>query len=168
MENFDLEIAKKILRGEIVGGFVTRNDEPAEIIFILEDSKFAGHTTSYPIFAICIDGEDDVTVNSFTKEGRFYDDGDESDLDLFITYDKRRRGVKRKSATNFCANKKLEGILQRLVYSSPACKIKGRENEGKKELSGVYRVGNTLYTCVNELEDIVEIDNIIMEEEEEN
>ena len=50
MENFDLETAKKILRGEIVGGFVTRRDKPAEIVFILEDSKFAGHTTEYPIF----------------------------------------------------------------------------------------------------------------------
>ena len=113
MENFDLETAKKILRGEIVGGFVTREDEPAEIIFILEDDKFAGHTTNYPIFAICIEGEGDVAVNSYTKEGRFYDDGDESDLDLFITYDKRRKGVKRKSATSFCTNKKLESILQR-------------------------------------------------------
>jgi len=168
MENFDLEIAKKILRGEVVGGFVTRNDEPAEIIFILEDDKFAGHTTRYPIFAISIDRENEVAVNSYTKEGRFYDDGDECDLDLFITYDRRRKGVKRKSATSFCTNKKLEGILQRLVYSSPACKIKGREDEGKKELSGVYRAGDTLYACVDELEDIVEIDNIIMEEEEKN
>jgi len=168
MEKFDLEIAKKILSGEKVGGFVTREGEPAEIIFILEDNKFAGRTTGYPIFAVCLDGGNEVVVNSFTKEGRFYDDGDESDFDLFITYDKRRRGVKRKSATNFCANKKLESILQRLVYSSPACKIKGREDEGKKELSGVYRAGDTLYACVDELEDIVEIDNIIMEEEEKN
>ena len=168
MENFDLETAKKILRGEIVGGFVTRGDKPAEIVFILEDSKFAGHTTEYPIFAICIDGDGQVNINSYTNEGRFFDDGDESDFDLFITYDKRRRGVKRKSATSFCTNKKLEGILQRLVYSSPTCKIKGRESEGKKELSGVYRAGDTLYACVDELEDIVEIDNIIMEEEEKN
>ena len=110
----------------------------------------------------------EVAVNSYTKEGRFYDDGDKCDLDLFITYDKRRKGVKRKSATSFCTNKKLEDILQRLVYSSPTCKIKGREGEGKKELSGVYRAGDTLYACVDELEDIVEIDNIIMEEEEKN
>ena len=168
MENFDLEIAKKILRGEIIGGFVTRDDKPAEIIFILEDDKFAGHTTRYPIFAICIDSENEVAVNSYTKEGRFFDDGDESRLDLFITYDRRRKGVKRKSTISFCTNKKLEDILQRLVYSSPACKIKGREGEGKKELSGVYRAGDTLYACVDELEDIVEIDNIIMEEKEKN
>lgn len=168
MEDFDLDIARKILSGEIIGGFVTREGEPAEIVFILEDGKFAGHTTEYPIFAVCIDGGGDVGINSYTKDGRFYDDGDESGQDLFITYDKRRRGVKKKSATSFCANKKLEGILQRLVYSSPTCKIKGREGEGKKELSGVYRAGNTLYACVDELEDIVEIDNIIMEEEEKN
>ena len=165
MEDFDLDIARKILGGEIIGGFITRDEEPAEIICILEDNKFAGKNTSFPVIAITLD-EGDVCVNTYTEDGMFYDDGDTSGYDLFITYDKRRKGVKRREGINFsCPDKKLQSILQELLYTSPKCKIKGREKEGKKELSGVYRAGGTLYACLGELEDVVEIDDVIIEEE---
>lgn len=165
MENFDLDIARKILGGEIIGGFMTRDEEPAEIICILENNEFAGKTTNFPVIAIVLDGGD-VCVNTYTRDGEFYDDGDTSGYDLFITYDKRRRGVKKREGTNFnCPDKKLHSILQKLLYTSPKCKIKGREKEGKKEVSGVYRAAGTLYACLGELEDVVEIDDVIIEEE---
>jgi hypothetical protein len=165
MEYFDLDIARKILAGEIVGGFITRDEEPAEIICILDDNKFAGKTTRFPIVAMTLD-EGDVCVNTYTEDGMFYDDGDTSGYDLFITYDKRRKNVKRRDGVKFgCSNKTLQNILQKLLYTSPKCKIRGREEEGKKEVSGVYRAAGTLYACLGELEDVVEIDDIIMEEE---
>lgn len=164
MENFDLDIAREILEGKTIGGFITRDEEPAEIICILEDSKFAGKSTKFPIIAMTLD-EGDVCVNTYTEDGMFYDDGDTSGYDLFITYDKRRKNVRRREGINFnCPDRKLQDILQKLLYTSPKCKIKGREKEGKKEISGVYRAAGTLYACLGDLEDVVEIDDVIMEE----
>lgn len=164
MEEFNFEIAKKILNGEIVGGFVTRDEAPAEIICILDDNKFAGKSTSFPIIAVCL-GEDEVCVNTYTEDGMFYDDGDTSGFDLFITYDKRRKNVKRREiGFSNCSNGKLKDILQKLLYTSPTCKIKGREKEGKKTLSGIYRAGGTIYACLGELEDVIEIEDIVIDE----
>lgn len=163
--DFDLDIAKKILEGEIEGGFVTRDGESALIVHILEDSKFAGCTTNFPVYALIIsDGE--VEINSYTKEGFFYDDGDKTGMDLLITFDKRRRGVK-KGCGIFSSNARLEKVLHLLTNSpSPTCKIKGKEKEGEKEISGIYKAGGSAFICLGNLEDIVEIDEIILEGEE--
>ena len=160
---FDLNTAKKILSGEIVGGFITREGEPAEIVCILEDAKFSGVDTSFPIYALFIqDGS--VEFNSFTTEGKLYDDGDESDIDLFITFDKRRKAVKKRISSGriSCTNKKLEKILQNLVSTSPSCKVKGKE----KTISGIYRAGGEVLICLNDMEDVVEVDEIELNEED--
>ena len=159
---FDLDIAKKIISGELIGGFVTREGEPAEIVCILEDSKFNGEDTSFPIYALFIQ-DGCVEFNSFTTEGKLYDDGDESDIDLFITFDKRRKSVKKKinSGRISCVNKKLEKILRDLTSMSPSCRVKGEE----KIISGVYRAGGEVLVCLNDMEDVVELDEIELNEE---
>lgn len=154
---FDLDIAKKIISGEIIGGFITREGEPAEIVCILEDSKFNDVNTPYPLYALLIqDGS--VEFNSFTAEGKLYDDGDESDIDLFITFDKRSKAVKKRINNGIicCANKKLEKILQSLVSISPSCKVKGE----KKTISGIYRAAGEVLVCLDEMEDVVELDEV--------
>lgn len=159
---FDLDTAKKIISGEIVGGFITREGEPAEIICILENSKFSDVNTSFPIYALFIqDGS--VEFNSFTTEGKLYDDGDESDIDLFITFDKRSKAVKKRmnSGRIYCVNKKLEKILWSLISISPSCKVKGE----KKIISGIYRAAGEVLVCLNDMEDVVELDEIELNEE---
>jgi hypothetical protein len=165
--DFDLDIAKKILKGEMEGGFITREGGSAQIIHILDDGKFAGCTTDFPVYALIInDGE--VEINSYTKDGLFYNDGDETSFDLFITFDKRRRGVKKgKSCGIFSTNVRLQKVLHSLMsLESPTCKIKGREKEGDKEISGIYKAAGTAFICLGDFDDIVEIDEITLEGEE--
>ena len=159
--NFDLDTARKILSGEIEGGFVTRDNDPAEVICILDGSKFRGAYTSYPIIAIVLkDGE--VRTECYTGDGMFYCDGDESDLDLFITFDRRRKSCIKRENKGYilCPDSKLREILQTLLTKPVLCKIKGKEEEGIQEISGVYRVGEEVYATIGDLDDIVGIDEL--------
>lgn len=159
--NFDLDTARKILSGEIEGGFVTRDNDPAEIVCILEGSRFRGVYTSYPIIAIVLK-DNDVRIECYSKDGMFYNDGDESELDLYITFDKRRRSCIKRENKGYivCPDSKLREILQTLLFKPVLCKIKGKEEEGIQEISGVYRAGGEVYATIGDLDDVVGIDEL--------
>ena len=152
---FDLELAKKILRGEISGKFVTRTGGRAKIIEILESSELFGKHTPYPIFAAVLD-EGCLECYTYTLDGYYYDNFGESDSrDLFIVLEDTRE-----HQTPFISSKE-KNILYSLAFGNPECKIRGK----KKKITGINRVNNTTFVCLEGMEEIEELDNIEFKEE---
>lgn len=152
---FDLELAKKILRGEINGKFVTREGGRAKIIEILENSEIFGKHTPYPIFAAVLD-EGCVECYTYTLDGYYYDNFGESDSrDLFIVLEKTRE-----HQTPFISSKE-KNILYSLAFGNPECKVNGK----RRKITGINRVKNTTFVCLEGMEEIEELDNIEFERE---
>ena len=152
---FDLELAKKILRGEIGGKFVTRTGGHAKIIEILENSELFGKHTPYPIFAAVLD-EGCVECYTYTLDGYYYDNEERDNRDLLIVLERTKE-----HQTPFISSKE-KNILYSLAFGNPECKIR----EKKKKITGINRVGNTTFVCLEGVDDIEEIDNIEFEEGE--
>ena len=147
---FDLELAKKILRGEVSGKFVTRTGGHAKIIEILEDGELFGKHTPYPIFAAVLD-EGCIECCTYTLDGYYYDDFEENDSrDLFIVLEKTRE-----HQTLFISSKE-KNILYSLALGNPECKVRGE----KRKITGINRVNNTTFVCLEGMEEIEELDNI--------
>lgn len=152
---FDFELAKKILRGEINGKFVTREGGHAKIIEILENSELFGKHTPYPIFAAVLD-EGCVECYTYTLDGYYYDNFGESDSrDLFIVLEKTRE-----HQTPFISSKE-KNILYSLAFGNPECKVNGK----RRKITGINRVKNTTFVCLEGMEEIEELDNIEFERE---
>lgn len=152
---FDLELAKKILRGEIVGEFVTRGGGHAKIIEILENSELFGKHTPYPIFAAVLD-EGCVECYTYTLDGHYYDNFGENDRrDLLIVLEETEE-----HQTPFISSKE-KNILYSLALGNPECKVRGK----KRKITGINRVGNTTFVCLEGMDDIEELDNIEIEGE---
>lgn len=152
---FDLDLAKKILRGEISGKFVTRTGGRAKIIEILENSEIFGKHTPYPIFAAVLD-EGCVECYTYTLDGYYYDNFGESDSrDLLIVLEETKE-----HQTPFISSKE-KNILYSLAFGNPECKIQGK----KKKITGINRVKNTTFVCLEGMEEIEELDNIEFERE---
>lgn len=152
---FDLDLAKKILRGEISGKFVTRTGGRAKIIEILENSEIFGKHTPYPIFAAVLD-EGCVECYTYTLDGYYYDNFGESDSrDLFIVLEKTRE-----HQTPFISSKE-KNILYSLAFGNPECKVNGK----RRKITGINRVKNTTFVCLEGMEEIEELDNIEFERE---
>ena len=153
---FDLELAKKILRREISGKFVTRGGGHAKIIEILENSELFGKHTPYPIFAVVLD-EDCLECYTYTLDGYYYDNfGENNDSrDLFIVLGKTEecRGP-------FISSKE-KNILYSLALGNPECKVNGK----RRKITGINRVGNTTLVCLEGVDEIEELDNIEFEGE---
>ena len=153
---FDLDLAKKILRGEISGKFVTRTGCRAKIIEILENSKLFGKHTPYPIFAAVLD-EGCVECYTYTLDGYYYDNFGESDSrDLFIVL-----GKTREHQTPFISSKE-KNILYSLAFGNPECRVNGK----RRKITGINRVKDTTFVCLEGMEEIEELDNIEFEEGE--
>ena len=152
---FDLDLAKKILRGEISGKFVTRTGGRAKIIEILENSEIFGKHTPYPIFAAVLD-EGCVECYTYTLDGYYYDNFGESDSrDLFIVLEKTRE-----HQTPFISSKE-KNILYSLAFGNPECKVNGK----RRKITGINRVNDITLVCLEGMEEIEELDNIEFEGE---
>jgi hypothetical protein len=149
---FDLELAKKILRGEIGGEFVTRDGSHAKILEILENSELFGEHISYPIFAAVLnDGW--VECNTYTLDGYYCEEKDGRDLLIAL-------GETKEHQTPFISSKE-KNILYSLAFGNPECKIQGK----KKKITGINRIGKTTFVCLEGVDDIEELDNIEFEGE---
>ena len=151
---FDLDLAKKILRREVSGEFVTRNGGHAKIIEILKNSELFGKHTPYPIFAAVLD-EGCVECYTYTLDGYYYGDEERDDRDLFIVLKKTKE-----HQTSFISNKE-KNILYSLVLGNPECKVRGK----KRKITGINRVKDTTFVCLEGMEEIEELDNIEFEGE---
>ena len=152
---FDLELAKKILRGEIVGEFVTRGGGHAKIIEILENSELFGKHTPYPIFAAVLD-EGSVECYTYTLGGYYYDNfGNDDSRDLLIVL-----GKTRECQAPFISSKE-KNILYSLAFGNPECKVNGK----RRKITGINRVKDTTFVCLEGMDDIEELNNIEIEGE---
>ena len=149
---FDLELAKKILRGEVSGEFVTRNGERAKILEILENSELFGEHTSYPIFAAVLN-DDWVDCNTYTLDGYYCEERDDRDLFIILKETKEHQ-------TSFISSKE-RNILYSLALGNPECKVRGK----KRKITGINRVKDTTFVCLEGMEEIEELDNIEFERE---
>lgn len=150
---FDLELAKKILRGEVSGEFVTRNGDRVKIIEILKNSEIFGEHTSYPIFAAVLVDDDWVDCNTYTLDGYYCEEEDDRDLFIVLKETKEHQ-------TSFISSKE-RNILYSLALGNPECKVRGE----KRKITGINRVNNTTFVCLEGMEEIEELDNIEFEGE---
>lgn len=151
---FDLELAEKILRGEVSGEFVTRNGGHAKIIEILKNNELFGKHTPYPIFAAVLD-EGSVESYTYTLDGYYYDNEERDDRDLFIVLKETKE-----HQTSFISSKE-KNILYSLALGNPECKVQGK----KRKITGINRVKDTTFVCLEGMEEIEELDNIEFEGE---
>ena len=146
---FDLELAKKILRGE--------NLDKAFfyiLIEILKNNELFGKHTPYPIFAAVLD-EGSVESYTYTLDGYYYDNEERDDRDLFIILKETKE-----HQTSFISSKE-KNILYSLALGNPECKLRGK----KKKITGINRVKDTTFVCLEGMEEIEELDNIEFEGE---
>lgn len=146
---FDFELAKKILRGEINGKFVTREGGHAKIIEILENSELFGKHTPYPIFAAVLD-EGCVECYTYTLDGYYYDNEERDSRDLLIVLKETKE-----HPIPFVSSKE-KNILYSLAFGNPECKVNGK----RRKITGINRVKNTTFVCLEGMEEIEELDNI--------
>ena len=151
---FDLELAKKILRGEVSGEFVIRNGGHAKIIEILKNSELFGKHTPYPILAAVLD-EGSVECYTYTLDGYYYGDEERDERDLFIVLKETKE-----HQTPFISSKE-KNILYSLALGNPECKVRGK----KRKITGINRVKDTTFVCLEGMEEIEELDNIEFEGE---
>lgn len=153
---FNLDLAKKILRGEISGKFVTRTGGRAKIIEILENSELFGKHTPYPIFAAVLDDDGCIECCTYTLDGHYYDNFGENDRrDLLIVLEEIKE-----HQTPFISSKE-KNILYSLALGNPECKVRGK----KRKITGINRVKDTTFVCLEGMDDIEELDNIEIEGE---
>lgn len=153
---FDLELAKKILRGEISGEFITRSGGRAKIIEILENGELFGKHTPYPIFAAVLD-DGCIECSTYTLDGHYYDNfGEHDNRDLLIIL-----GKTKEHQTPFISSKE-KNILYSLALGNPECKVRGK----KRKITGINRVKDTTFVCLEGMDDIEELNNIELEEGE--
>ena len=98
-----------------------------------------------------------VECYTYTLDGYYYDNFEESDgRDLFIVLEKTRE-----HQTPFISSKE-KNILYSLAFGNPECKVNGK----RRKITGINRVKDTTFVCLEGMEEIEELDNIEFEEGE--